>query len=268
MNDKDMLSLRDMLLTRRKELLDRVEKLESGWRELKPVAMELEEEAQKLSITEPFDRLEKEGREQIELIDLALRKMFTGDYGICEGCGDDISVKRLEAIPWTRLCIDCARGHERGQQPLLEPARVAASARLPDEFQDLSPGQVLEVIRDQIEQDGRIDTEELKIVLQNGIIYLEGVIASVPEHQILMQLLTDVLGFSSIVDHLAINEVFWEREDRTRDSGPSGPTAKDRLFNDQEDLTEDLFEATYQDDDTPYSPPDKPLPHQEEQPSG
>jgi DnaK suppressor protein len=280
MNDQELHRLRDMLLARRRDLLGREKNLEAGWDDLKQVAIELEEDAQKLSITEPFDRLDEEGKDEIEQIDLALKKMPLGDYGICEGCGDEISLKRLETIPWTRLCIECAREYEKEGLTLQDPSEVVTTAplpddetvqrpgSLPDEYEGLSDDQIVAIIMKQIKQDGRIDTEEMEISLSDGVLYLEGVIASVPEHQILMQTLTDVLGFSSIVDHLKIDEVLWERKDRTPKRAHERVTLKDRLFYDEENLTEDLFQAEHQDDDTPYSPPEKPLPHQEGEPTG
>lgn len=39
----------------------------------------------------------------------ALAKLDTGTYGVCESCGRDIAVARLEARPEATLCIDCAR---------------------------------------------------------------------------------------------------------------------------------------------------------------
>jgi DnaK suppressor protein len=40
----------------------------------------------------------------------ALEKMDKGTYGICERCGREIAVERLEALPWAVLCIDCKQG--------------------------------------------------------------------------------------------------------------------------------------------------------------
>ena len=37
----------------------------------------------------------------------ALLRMEKGMYGICRDCGDPIAPARLEAIPWTRVCIEC-----------------------------------------------------------------------------------------------------------------------------------------------------------------
>lgn len=48
-----------------------------------------------------------EGR--IESIEKALERALQGDYGICELCGCVIQVERLELLPFTTLCIGCAR---------------------------------------------------------------------------------------------------------------------------------------------------------------
>ncbi|HTC80547.1 MAG TPA: TraR/DksA C4-type zinc finger protein [Acidimicrobiia bacterium] len=49
----------------------------------------------------------------VEEIDRALRRMDTGNYGICERCGKKIAVARLEALPFAALCIDCKSREER-----------------------------------------------------------------------------------------------------------------------------------------------------------
>jgi DnaK suppressor protein len=45
----------------------------------------------------------------IEAIDFALAKIAAGSYGVCERCGQEIPVARLEALPATSLCVECAR---------------------------------------------------------------------------------------------------------------------------------------------------------------
>ncbi|HEY7419736.1 MAG TPA: TraR/DksA C4-type zinc finger protein, partial [Ktedonobacteraceae bacterium] len=37
----------------------------------------------------------------------ALARIDNGTYGICTNCGQPIPEKRLEAIPWTTLCVNC-----------------------------------------------------------------------------------------------------------------------------------------------------------------
>ena len=55
------------------------------------------------------------GREKVFLdkIEKALRKIEDGSFGVCEDCGEEISVKRLEARPETTLCIRCKEDQER-----------------------------------------------------------------------------------------------------------------------------------------------------------
>lgn len=43
----------------------------------------------------------------LQAIEEALVRMDKGTYGICRDCGDPIALARLEAIPWTRVCIAC-----------------------------------------------------------------------------------------------------------------------------------------------------------------
>jgi len=43
----------------------------------------------------------------LQAIEEALYRMEKGLYGVCRDCGDPIAPARLEAIPWTRVCITC-----------------------------------------------------------------------------------------------------------------------------------------------------------------
>jgi DnaK suppressor protein len=49
---------------------------------------------------------------QIDQIDMALTKIDNGTYGICEDCGGEIPLARLEALPFATQCIDCKRKAE------------------------------------------------------------------------------------------------------------------------------------------------------------
>jgi DnaK suppressor protein len=58
------------------------------------------------------------GREKtfLEKIDRALQKIEAGEFGVCEECNEEISVKRLEARPETTLCIRCKEDQERQEK--------------------------------------------------------------------------------------------------------------------------------------------------------
>jgi RNA polymerase-binding protein DksA len=53
-------------------------------------------------------------RKLIGEIDAALGRIENGTYGSCEGNGEPIPRERLEAIPWARYCVACARLLEKG----------------------------------------------------------------------------------------------------------------------------------------------------------
>ncbi len=55
---------------------------------------------------------EVESRE-LARIENALQRMREGQYGICEGCGTNIPLARLNALPYATLCIKCQREAER-----------------------------------------------------------------------------------------------------------------------------------------------------------
>lgn len=70
--------------------------------------------------TENFDLentielLERE-RHILNDIDRALECMEQGTYGLCESCQKHISLKRLQAIPWARFCLNCADTKEKSR---------------------------------------------------------------------------------------------------------------------------------------------------------
>jgi DnaK suppressor protein len=43
----------------------------------------------------------------LQAIEEALARLDKGTYGTCRDCGEPISPARLNAIPWTRVCITC-----------------------------------------------------------------------------------------------------------------------------------------------------------------
>ena len=53
--------------------------------------------------------LRERSRVELGRVDAALRALDDGTYGTCTSCGKPIARERLEAIPWSATCIDCAR---------------------------------------------------------------------------------------------------------------------------------------------------------------
>jgi DnaK suppressor protein len=55
------------------------------------------------------------GSEKVTLdkIEFALQRITEGEYGVCEDCGKKIPEPRLEAIPYTTVCVQCAEIQEQ-----------------------------------------------------------------------------------------------------------------------------------------------------------
>ena len=60
-------------------------------------------------------------RQLLQLVEEALNRIREGGYGECVNCGNELNAKRLEAVPWTRYCINC---QEKVEQGLLEESSI------------------------------------------------------------------------------------------------------------------------------------------------
>lgn len=58
---------------------------------------------------EVLEDLGNQGQEEIKAIRAALDRIGNGNYGVCAKCGKDISPERLDAVPHTPFCRECAR---------------------------------------------------------------------------------------------------------------------------------------------------------------
>ena len=59
-------------------------------------------------------------RQLLQMVESALERIREGNFGQCISCGEEINAKRLEAVPWTRYCLECQEKMEQGQ---LEPVQ-------------------------------------------------------------------------------------------------------------------------------------------------
>ena len=53
-------------------------------------------------------------RQLLQMVESALARIREGNFGECISCGREINPKRLEAVPWTRHCIECQEKLEKG----------------------------------------------------------------------------------------------------------------------------------------------------------
>jgi DnaK suppressor protein len=107
---------RQRLLAKRKELLtgvrgSNVKNLESGGDEIQDIA----DQASSAYTKEFLLSIGDAERRMLKQVDEALLKIREDTYGLCESCGESISERRLEALPFARLCIACQEEEERAK---------------------------------------------------------------------------------------------------------------------------------------------------------
>jgi len=101
--------LREQLIGRRRELVDRVQNIESSFRrEDDPLEKDAEEQSLQIEDDDVLKALDEAGRRELAAVERALGRMESGTYGICARCGESISPARLEALPAAEHCIRCA----------------------------------------------------------------------------------------------------------------------------------------------------------------
>lgn len=113
MNPQQLEYFRQKLMTWKQELLaesrETMEHLrEENWREpdiSDRASLETEAELELKTRNRYFKLINK--------IDMALRRIESGEYGYCEETGEPIGVRRLEARPVATLCIEAQERHEK-----------------------------------------------------------------------------------------------------------------------------------------------------------
>jgi DnaK suppressor protein len=106
----------------RKVIMQLKQNLELQRREILPFLSQLEQETRSLQVDSTQDSadqcvltLSKESlferssqrRTLLRLIEAALERIADGSFGTCVGCGEEIQIQRLKALPWTQFCLQC-----------------------------------------------------------------------------------------------------------------------------------------------------------------
>src|SRR5215813_7848947 len=114
---KDLKRFREILLAKKAEILKNAKRTLSEDMTLDsddlPDEMDLASSEYLQSFT-----FRLRGREKtfLDKINKALAKLDDGTFGTCEECGEEITLRRLEARPETNLCIRCKEDQERAEK--------------------------------------------------------------------------------------------------------------------------------------------------------
>jgi DnaK suppressor protein len=112
-----MKKFRALLETKRKAVLENAKKTLTEDMTLDPNDLADEMDLASSEYLQSFEfRLRGREKTYLKKVDLALKKIDEGTFGICEECEEPISRKRLEARPETALCIRCKEDQERDEK--------------------------------------------------------------------------------------------------------------------------------------------------------
>jgi len=104
---------RKKLETRRSELVRKLAEFRNESKAVETdVAQDLADKAESSYTKEFLLSLSDAEREQLFQIDSAIKRIAKGDFGNCLTCQCEIGKKRLNALPWTPLCIECQEKSE------------------------------------------------------------------------------------------------------------------------------------------------------------
>src|SRR5918992_212080 len=103
----DLGFFREELLRRRKEILDSQKPLATSMIDTNTRQGDLADQATGNNEVHIHLKLKQTDAKILQAIDEALHRIEKGTFGICRDCGEPIAEARLNAIPWTRVCISC-----------------------------------------------------------------------------------------------------------------------------------------------------------------
>lgn len=104
MNTKQAATVEKTLRTKREELIVALRQIDDI--RIERVSEELDQIQNKVNRELAVSDINRNSR-LLREIDASMARLKEGNYGICRHCEEEISPKRLAAIPWATLCITC-----------------------------------------------------------------------------------------------------------------------------------------------------------------
>ena len=116
---KELKKFQELLEDKRKQVLERARQMLSEGMVLDANDLPDEMDLAANEYIQSFEfRLRGREKSLLSKLDLALKKIEDGSFGICEICEEPIGKKRLEARPETTLCIKCKEDQEREERTM------------------------------------------------------------------------------------------------------------------------------------------------------
>ncbi|MBI1815308.1 MAG: TraR/DksA family transcriptional regulator [Deltaproteobacteria bacterium] len=107
-------NVREKLLEMRRQVMREIDNdLKQGREGAKDDGMDTYDLASEERDREISFLLSDRERGKLQAIQEALERIEDGSYGMCESCESEIAAGRLEALPFTRLCVSCQSDREK-----------------------------------------------------------------------------------------------------------------------------------------------------------
>lgn len=111
---KEKQALGKTLHAEKEKILKKLSQFHSESKEVETdIAQDVVDKAESSYTKEFLLSLSDGERRQLALIDDALKRLKSKEFGACQMCGTLIGRKRLAALPWTPYCINCQQKHEQ-----------------------------------------------------------------------------------------------------------------------------------------------------------
>jgi DnaK suppressor protein len=116
MDQKKLKTFRERLLLKKTEILEAYNKNKSYGKEADGEAtQDIADKAANSYTKEFLFSLSNTERDMLQRVDEALVRIDARRFGVCASCEQEMNLKRLEAVPWARLCLACQEKQESGQ---------------------------------------------------------------------------------------------------------------------------------------------------------
>jgi DnaK suppressor protein len=116
MDKKKLDTFKKRLETRQQELRRMVSRTQQDGRSAdEDTAQDIADRAASSYTKEFLFHQSSNDRALLQMVEGALSRIREGSFGECISCGKEINPKRLEAVPWTRHCIECQEKLEQGR---------------------------------------------------------------------------------------------------------------------------------------------------------
>jgi len=116
MDQKRLKVFKERLLNKKQEILEAYNKNKSYGKEADGEGtQDIADKAANSYTKEFLFSLSNTERDLLLHVDAAISRLESRRFGVCAVCAEDMNQKRLEAVPWARLCLSCQEKQESGQ---------------------------------------------------------------------------------------------------------------------------------------------------------